>query len=178
MLVALGLLLRPGWAEPFAFDRAAIERGELWRLLTGHLVHGSLRLALFDLVGLALFGAWVERGSRTLLIVVVFAAASAASLGVWGGTEHARYVGSSALVSGLLTAGAVRMWRQPAERGMRLLAGLLLVGFATKLTLEVAGAWPATWGALPEGIEPVAAAHLLGALAGASAAWFHRARPA
>jgi rhomboid family GlyGly-CTERM serine protease len=178
VLAGIALLLRPRWAEPLAFDRAAIESGELWRLLTGHLVHVDLRLALFDLVAVAAFGAWVERKSRALVIVVVLTSALAASFGVLVATDHARYVGSSALASGLLTAGAVQVLRVSGDPRRRVLAGLLLAGFATKLALEALGVWPTAWGALPEEIEPVGAAHLLGALAGATAGWFHRTRSA
>ena len=36
------------WPAPFRLDRAAVEAGEVWRLVTGHLVHATRAHFLFD----------------------------------------------------------------------------------------------------------------------------------
>ena len=166
---ALALEVAPGPAARLGFERASVARGEVWRLLTGHLVHGAGRLALFDLTALALFGAWVERASRRIHGAVLVASGLVASLALLAFTEYERYVGSSALVSGLLASACVLVLRSSPSRAGRLVALTLLALFACKLALEFLGLWPAALGGLPAGFEAVPAAHLGGALGGAAA---------
>ena len=169
VLAALALELAPQAAARLGWERAAIARGELWRLFTGHLVHGAPRLLLLDLGALALLGAWVERASRRLLLAALAASALASSLAVLACTGYGRYVGSSALASGLAAAAAVLLLRSP-RRPARLVAWTLLALIAGKLALEGLELWPAALGGLPPGHEPVPAAHLAGALGGGAAA--------
>lgn len=167
--------LAPASAAWLGFERAAIARGEVWRLLTGHLVHGAARLSLLDLTAFALFGAWVERASRRLFGAVLAASAIVSSLAVLFLTEYERYVGSSALVSGLLAAAALLVLRSSRQRAARFVALTLLGLFAGKVVLELLGAWPAALGGLPSGYQPVAAAHLGGALGGGAVVFALRA---
>lgn len=178
---AVAVELSPRGTHALGFERASIARGEVWRLLSGHLVHGEPRLALLDLATLALFGAWVERASRPLFGAVLAMSAVISSLAVYGLTDYARYVGSSALVSGLLVAtvmllldGARR--RSSGRARVARFAALALLGlFVGKVVLELFGAWPAALGGLPSGYEPVAVAHAGGALGGFSATFRRRA---
>ena len=55
--VALAAAAFPGSLEFLALDREALAAGQIWRLLTGHLVHGSsyhlgLDLAVWVLAGM------------------------------------------------------------------------------------------------------------------------------
>jgi rhomboid family GlyGly-CTERM serine protease len=178
LLFALLLQLAPLLAGSLSFEREAIERGEVWRLLTGHLVHGPPRLALFDLTGLALLGACVERASRRLLVRVLAASAAASSLAVYFLTPYAHYVGSSALVSGLLVALLVH-WLRSSRRPARILAWTMLLIYSSKLVLELLGAWPDALTALSAGDGPIyetaAMAHAAGALAGGAVTLLTRA---
>src|SRR5262245_50463251 len=52
-------------AETLQYDRARVEAGEVWRLLTGQMVHWTARMAALDLGMVLGLGAWLEaRGER------------------------------------------------------------------------------------------------------------------
>jgi rhomboid family GlyGly-CTERM serine protease len=168
-LLTLGLVaasaavaLLPGAEAALVLERAAFERGEWWRGLTGHLVHVFPRLALVDLVVLLGLGAWLEGRSRGLLAATLLASALAASAGVLLASGFSTYVGSSALACGVLGALAIREERARP----RVLARLLCALFVLKLALEALGVRPLVSGGLPAGVEPAVVAHLAGALAG------------
>jgi len=157
----------PVLAERLSLERAALARGELWRALSGHLVHGIPRLLALDLTALALLGAWVEHHSRALLTTALLAAAVLASVAVLVATDYEHYAGSSALSMGLLAALAVRELREGGGGLALALGGLVTV----KLLLEACGAWPAGLGDLPPDVELAFPAHAAGALGGACAGW-------
>jgi membrane associated rhomboid family serine protease len=125
-------------------------------------VHEVPRLAVVDLTVLLLLGAWVELRSRALLAAVLASSALLSSAALWLLTDYPRYVGSSALSSGLLCAAILLA----AREGRSLVPLVLGVLFAAKLVLEAWGAWPAALGGLPPGYEPATAAHVGGAVAG------------
>jgi len=172
---AIVVELAPTSAMWLGFERAAVARGQLWRLLTGHLVHGSAQVALLDLAAFALFGLWVERTSPRILAAVLAASAITSTLAVFLFTEYERYVGSSALVSGLLVATAILMLRDSRTRAVRVVALTLVALFAAKVALEWTGLWPAALGGLPPGHETAVVAHVGGALGGGTAL-LHRTR--
>jgi rhomboid family GlyGly-CTERM serine protease len=152
----------PGFADLARLERAAVGHGEIWRLLTGHLVHASPTLLAADLLVLVALGCLVEARSRGLLARVLLASALGGSLAVLAG-DLARYSGSSALASGLAAAAAVLWCRSPdaRERG----AGLgLLALLALKVALELGGT--ALFVPLGPGVRVAVEAHLGGALAG------------
>lgn len=129
-------------------------------------MHGFRGLLVLDLAALALLGAWVERRSRRAFVSVVLCAALAASLAVLLLTSLERYVGSSALATALLVNGAVVALRKHPRSLEARIALLALALLAAKILLEALGSWPAALGSLPDGVEPVAVAHLAGALVG------------
>src|SRR4051812_3383792 len=58
----------------FRYEREAVLNGQYWRLLTGHLVHGSVRHLLLNLAGLGLIAMLFARDFRPahwLLIWVI-----------------------------------------------------------------------------------------------------------
>src|SRR5436305_12849720 len=70
-------------ADALAYDRARVAAGEVWRLLTGQLVHWTPRMAAID-VGMMLgIGIWLEvRGDRRLLIASLALGAGLTALAV------------------------------------------------------------------------------------------------
>ncbi|MEM1262087.1 MAG: rhombosortase [Pseudomonadota bacterium] len=152
------------------YDRSLIGTGELWRLITGHVVHLGLRHALLNVVGLVLVGLlfapfitvtdWV----RTSIV-----AALTISAGLfWLSPTVAWYVGFSGVLHGLFVAGAMAM----AGRE-RTLAILLLIGLAGKLFFEqVAGPVPGS--EQTAGGPVIVDAHLYGAIGGWLAATLGR----
>ena len=152
------------------YDRVALQSGEVWRLLTAHLVHLDLHHALLNCLGLALMWALFARDytpRQWLLIVLGSLAAIDAGLWLWDSTLR-WYVGSSGALHGVMAAGTLAHLRR-RERDGWLLAAFL----AGKL------AWEQGVGALPlSGSDPVVVdAHLFGVAGGLAAAVFLKSPP-
>jgi rhomboid family GlyGly-CTERM serine protease len=142
------------------FDRSLIQHGQLWRLLTGHIVHGNLHHAVLNVLGTALMAALFSRTYQfRSWLVIVFASAIAIDVGLWIWMPRLEwYVGLSGVLHGVLAAGAVAWWKTE-DRMLAMLLTLIMIG---KLT------WEQTQGALPlSGELPVVVnAHLYGAIGG------------
>ena len=168
------LLLLTGAGEPartwLRYDRTALGSGELWRLVTAHLVHLDLHHALLNCLGLLLLWALFARDyapRQWLLITLGSVAVIDAGLWLWDSTLR-WYVGSSGALHGLMAAGTLAHLRRRERDGW-----LLAVLLAGKL------AWEQGVGALPlSGSDPVVVdAHLFGVVGGLAAAAFLKAAP-
>jgi rhomboid family GlyGly-CTERM serine protease len=152
------------------YDRLALSHGQLWRLLTGHLVHLDVRHALLNSVGLALVWALFARDYRLRQwLVIVLSAMAAIDAGLWLADSTVEwYVGSSGALHGVMAAGALAHVRRGERDGWAL--GVLL---AVKLAYEH---WA---GPLPlSGSDPVVvSAHLYGVIGGAAVALFLKPSP-
>lgn len=151
------------------YDRAALAGGEVWRLLTAHLVHLDLHHTLLNCAGLVLMWMLFARDYAPRQWVLIAAATLAAiDAGLWLGDSTLRwYVGSSGGLHGVMAAGTLAHLRS-GERDGWLLAAFLL----GKLV------WEQCVGPLPlSGRDPVVVdAHLYGVLGGLAAAAFLRPR--
>ena len=148
--------------ELFQYQRDAILEGEYWRVLTGHLVHGTWRHWLLNAAGLSLIWAIFPRHfghvSAALLSLGIALLTSIALL-IWD-PAVSWYLGMSALLHGLFVAWLV----VDLLNGQRI-AVVLLLFVSLKLVYEQ---W---FGPLPGSVEstglPVLVnAHLYGALSG------------
>jgi rhomboid family GlyGly-CTERM serine protease len=155
------------------YEREAVLQGEYWRLLTGHLVHGSTRHLILNAAGLALIAALFPRDySWRAWLLIGLLSLLAIDLGfVFYEPQLLWYVGLSGVLHGALAAGAIAWWRHEPKL-LALVLSAILVG---KL------AWEQWHGALPlSGDLPVVVdAHLYGALGGALAGfmlWLHAHR--
>ncbi len=164
LAVLLILLQAAGWRQPLEYERSAVLQGQLWRLLTGNLVHlGWIHLGR-DLAGLlliwALFGHSLKERSW---LGVLLSSALAVGLGLllldpgigW-------YVGISGVLFGMFCAGSLRQFPRHPLAGSAMLLGMLLII-----------AWTLHAGALPDetvdlGGAVVPQAHLYGAIGGAA----------
>jgi len=167
----VALILQAGGRElvdALAYSREDIAGGELWRLVTAHLVHlGWSHLAL-NLAGLALVwylvgGAFRPRQWLAIAAVSVLTI----DLGFWVlDPELDWYVGLSGLLHGLLAAGLVQGLRRRDREAVVLAA--FVIG---KL------AWEQWQGPLPgseatSGGNVIVNAHLYGAVGGMVAAFY------
>ena len=157
------VLQATGLNASLRFDRAAIDSGQWWLLLTGNFVHLGTSHLLMNIAGLGLVAAlvWRRFAAMDWLILIV---GSSVIVGVglwWRNPELFWYVGFSGTLHGLIIAGTLadlRVWPKSAL--------VLLVAVIGKL------AWEQFGGALP-GSESVAGgnvivdAHLYGAIGGA-----------
>lgn len=156
----------PGLSTLLIYDRAAISHGELWRLLTGNLVHLSDAHLAGDVSAFLIAGAIIEqRGYRHFMTLCVSAAAL---IGV------AIYLFEPALqfyggLSGVVTAAVMYLCLQGmTEQGSwRWLCAAMLAGLSAKLCIEL------VWGkslllAFSTGnFVPVPLSHMTGAGAAA-----------
>jgi len=175
ILLAIAIVLSLGGEtalEWFRFDRGRIGSGEVWRLVTGHLVHlGWPHLAL-NAVGLLLV--WYLVGSafnwREWSLVAVLSIVTM-DVGFWVLTPGlAWYVGLSGLLHGMLAAGLVAKLRHPDKETVAL--AILLLG---KLMWEqVSGPLPGSEGT--SGGSVIVDSHLYGALGGVLASIMLRIR--
>jgi rhomboid family GlyGly-CTERM serine protease len=142
------------------YERVAVLHGQYWRLLTAHLVHGSVRHVLLNLAGLGLIATLFGRDFRPRQWILIWVlSAVAIDVGfVWFEPQLEWYVGLSGVLHGMLAAGAVMWWRSE-PKPLAIALSTILVG---KLV------WEQTQGALPlSGDLPVVVnAHLYGAMGG------------
>ena len=158
-------------AGTLAWERGALQHGELWRLWTGHLVHFSVSQAFADTLALVLMGVYAEPvvGSRRFALILA-GAADLLSLGILllaPGINEYRGASGLAILTAVL-AGVLAWRRHPESRPVLCCAALAL---AAKTLWEMAS-HKAAFADLPAGVAVAWQAHLLGALMGAwVAAW-------
>jgi len=131
----------PGLADRWVYDRQAILGGEIWRLLSGHLVHFSPSHLVLDAAALALAGSLCEsrfRAPRRALFLAVPIAISLALL--FGEPNMARYGGLSGLAAAAMVYVALHLVSE--GRLARTLGLAALAGMAAKVTVEWSGSAP------------------------------------
>ena len=147
------------------WERALIVEGELWRLITGHLVHLGISHLVLNLAGLLLVWFLVGRDLKPLQwLAIGVVNVVAIDAGFWVlNPELTWYVGLSGVLHGMLAAGIV-VATTDARKDLVLL-GVLVVA---KLVYEqVAGALPGS--GTVSGGAVIVDAHLYGAVSGAIA---------
>jgi rhomboid family GlyGly-CTERM serine protease len=171
--LAVAQLGGPAAVGALRYQRDAVLQGEVWRLVTGHLVHANAVHLGWNVAGLVLV--WLLfAGEYTVggWLAVMLASTAAIDLGfLWNEPGLEWYVGSSGVLHGMVAAGLIA-WLH--ERRDPLTLAVLGV-FVAKL------AWEHWRGPLPMtadtiGVPVVHAAHSYGALGGAAAALWLNAR--
>ncbi len=148
--------------ERWRFDRGLVEQGDVWLLLTGHIVHLNWSHWLLNMAGLAIVAFFFSpHASFKQWFSVVVVSVCVIAVGIWWWLiDIQSYVGLSGVLHGLFLYGALREIRFYPISGYVLFAVLI-----AKL------AWEFFNGALP-GSEDMAGgrvlteAHLLGAIGG------------
>jgi rhomboid family GlyGly-CTERM serine protease len=164
-LLLVCLLLAAGGdelRELARYERAAIESGEYWRLVSGHLVHLGWGHLWPNLVALLIIGALFDGVLRNAdWWRVSVASAAAIDLGLYLFEPGvAWYVGLSGVLHGVVAAGALALCIERQALGF-----VLAIGLCAKLSFEqLVGPVPFT--AESVGGPVVVAAHLYGASGG------------
>lgn len=156
---ALVLYLWPRAADAFIFDRSALAEGQLWRLLTGHLVHLSAPHLIMDGAAFCIVAAAIERAGRPLGPLLLMLGAGIGGFLWWLLPQVAFYGGLSGINYGLFVYAAITL-PAPRSRGRR--AGQVAAGaLAVKVMLEIG--MQATWSCLPaQGFVPLPQSHAAG----------------
>ncbi len=143
-----------------------IKSGQVWRLITGNLVHLGSSHMLMNVLGLGLiWGLFWSCFSAKQWLVITLISGLSVSLGLLVlNPQLVWYVGLSGVLHGLFLAGAVGGIRRGDRR-----EAILLVAIVGKLI------WEQAYGALPgsadmAGGPVVVDSHLYGAIGGAVAA--------
>jgi len=131
-LILAGLTGMIYWAGRGLFDLCILEKstilqGQAWRLLTGHFVHCNFEHLFWDLLGLVILGAMIERHDRSQL----FPSLMYCCLGVsvwfaWGDSPFISYCGLSGALNGLLVV-AVGLHYRVTKNKIYILAIVLTV---------------------------------------------------
>lgn len=143
------------------YDRGAILRGEVWRLVTGHFSHWSPAHLGYDLFAFVILGAICECRDRRLFAAAVVVMATAVSLFLLAFRADVElYRGLSAIDSALWMLAVFEL----RPRFAAVLASL----FLAKIVFE-----SRSGAVFVDGITVLPVVHLIGASVGIMAAW-HR----
>ncbi len=169
-LTIMGLCLvvyaRSSLMDLLVYNRQAVLGGELWRLLTGHLVHFSLSHLILNMLGfsLAVWIAWQRRCEH--LVLLTFLAACFIGVAILLGQPNmAVYGGMSGLVNAVMVyVACLGLWVRGRWRS---LSWTLLVLCLGTVIYEAATGRPAL--AVSDAIPfvPAPLAHIVGGMTGA-----------
>jgi len=193
---ALGVAAQPNLDVRLLFDRAAIARGEFWRLWTGHFVHFGASHLAWNLAVFALAALWAERLRPFRTRVLLMLAPGGIGLALYGLEPRLfTFGGLSGLATALLaflaftqlarqpaaapadSAGAADAHAQSAARSDRWFWRAVLALIVVKIGLEFAVNAPLFARFASPGIRTVPLAHLVGVLAATMVHRFSSFRP-
>lgn len=148
-------------------DTEAIRHGELWRLVTGPLVHSNGGQLARDVIALVILGSAYEaefrlRFSAALVAAIVVPCAAIA----WLQPGFANYFGLSGAVYALLTMAFLHEWRTSKGRPARWVVVTCAVS-VVKLGFECVTGKLLLPMELGSGVQPAPLAHLVGLAVGA-----------
>jgi rhomboid family GlyGly-CTERM serine protease len=168
LLATCALILLVQWVaaggEGLRYERAGLLHGELWRLVTGHLIHLDMEHAALNSMGLILMWALFARDyTPRRWLAIVGGAIVAIDAGLWLVSSTVMwYVGSSGALHGVMAAGTLaRLRRQDLEGWLLAVFLILKMGYE-----QLAGALPFSESA--SGV--VVDAHLYGIVGGLAVA--------
>ena len=118
----------------FYFSAEHIARGEIWRLVTGHLVHTDLRHLGWNCLGLLVLGALIEQYSKAAwwsALLVGIASVNALLLSPFSQLDY--YCGLSGALNTLLLVALWLEWRR--SRSWPVI--VITLGAVTKTFIEV-----------------------------------------
>lgn len=194
VVIALALIVAaaPALAPTLLYERAAILRGEYWRLWTGHLVHFGAGHLGWNLAVFAVAAVWSERLAPGRTRVLLALAPGVIGLALYGLEPRlALYAGLSGVATAVLTFLAYTQLARlagltpaivpptaadaapasPSDRWFwRAVLALVLVKTAAEFAVEQ----PFFARFAPAGVRAVPLAHLIGILV---ATVVHRRRP-
>ncbi len=109
LLITVLWILGDGTLDQLMYHRVAIENGQLWRILTGHLVHSNLWHLLLNLASLTMIGLLFSQHLSIKLWSAVFALSGLLISACYYFIlpEYQHYVGLSAILYAVIIIGAL-----------------------------------------------------------------------
>ena len=173
--ISLIAYVRPDAAALLIYDRGAILQGELWRLVTGCLVHFSASHLAWDLLVLTAAGlALRARGHRGLEAVCALSAVSSGAFLLAALPEISRFGGLSGPATGAVVYLCLCEISRREHHAALWWALLLLVGVKTLVEAILQAPFFASIGDI--GFRVLPSAHLWGGAAALAAFWTIRPR--
>jgi rhomboid family GlyGly-CTERM serine protease len=160
LLVMAGIHFLPLTRELFYFSAEAVWQGQLWRLLSGHLVHADLNHLLWNGIGLGILGVMTEQHSRRAWWVAMLTGVLFVNLLLLSPfSQLAYYCGVSGVLHTLLVVVLWLEWRHSPSWRVPLVAVLALVKTLVEIHSGNAMLSNITW-------PPYAWSHAAGILGG------------
>lgn len=151
--------------DTLVFDRSAIEAGEIWRLVTGHFVHGDVDHATWNICALILIGLMTESFGRLRTLAAVLTGIFAVDAGLWWWmTDIQRYCGLSGMLNALLVVALAEGWQRDRHWLFVATAALYFAKLVSEAVSGHALFVQTTWPSLP-------LAHVWGCLGGLIVVW-------
>jgi rhomboid family GlyGly-CTERM serine protease len=166
LAISAGALLAyfvPGLAALLIYERVAIAHGELWRLVTGNLVHLSNTHLAYDLAAFLISGTIIEiRGYRPFAMLCL-SAAMLIGVAIFVFAPELNYYGG---LSGVVTAAVAYLCLHGVtEKGTWLwLCAVTMAVLAAKFWIEMALGNSLLLTVSTEAFVPVPLSHLIGAV--------------
>lgn len=149
LMVVLFIAVGPAPA-PLIYDRSAVLDGEWWRLLTAHLVHSDTAHLAWNVAGLLILGALLERVSRPALITSLLSGLLAVDFTLWGALPQMHYYcGLSGALNAILPPLLAASWVQTRSPFVPLVALVTLSKIAIELAMGQAIFTDTVWGSVP-----------------------------
>lgn len=162
--MATVLFFVPSLGSALIYDRASIQGGAWWLLLTGNLVHLSVTHFASDVLALLAVGTMIEQRGVRYLWLVYLAAAVTIGLTVYLALPALRFYAG---LSGIVTAAVVYLCmdglRDPGAWRWLCMPLLALVGVKIGLEFALGGTFLSATTSQP--FVPVPVSHLAGACA-------------
>jgi len=170
VVFAVAVSVGPGFAGSLQYDRDAIARCEVWRLVTSHFTHWSGDHLFWDALAFAALGWLCERNGVGSFLRCVGLSAFLIPLTLWVALpQMATYRGLSGIDSALFALLATRVIREAASDKNRLklvVAGIVAAGFAAKVGFELCTGTTLFVDSAASGLIPVPLAHVVGGIGG------------
>jgi len=115
------------WVDSWRFKRDLAEQGDVWLLLSGHIVHLNWSHWLLNMAGLAIVAFFFSaHAGIKQWVMVILVSVCVINMGLWWWmTDIYSYVGLSGVLHGLFLYGALREIRYYPASGYVLVAVLL-----------------------------------------------------
>jgi len=158
---ALIIFYLPQLGEMFVYDRAAIIHGEIWRLLSGNLVHFSIAHLLYNLIAWLIIGTIIELNAYRYFPMLIFSSSFLIGISLLLlEPELNLFAGLSGVVSAAVTylclygIGEKGVWRW--------LCAATLTGLTAKTVIELGTGTSLMLLMSEENFVPVPLSHLVG----------------
>ena len=126
LALVLAIHLVPFDTDILLFGSREIQDGQLWRLLTGHLVHADWNHLAWNALGLAVLGWLIERRSRRLLWLSLLAGTACVNtLLMFSSLDY--YCGLSGVLNAPLVVAQWLEWRASHSRWVAAVATVFLL---------------------------------------------------